>query len=190
MKAVMLSIQPKWCELIASGEKTIEVRKTAPKIDTPFKCYIYQTKRKWIYRLLKKLGLNKGKVIGEFVCDRIEKLRYNCDGYGHEWHEWNDEYVDYANMCLSEKELEDYLGTGNGYAWHISDLKIYDRSKELGEFFGYGECEPDPIKCHACKYMEHGNSWAGIEADCNAFYDGLKQLNRPPQSWCYVEEIS
>ncbi len=42
-KAVMISIQPKWCELIASGKKTIEVRKTKPKIDTPFKCYIYCT---------------------------------------------------------------------------------------------------------------------------------------------------
>ena len=42
-KAVMLSIQPRWCELIAAGEKTMEVRKTRPKLETPFKCYIYQT---------------------------------------------------------------------------------------------------------------------------------------------------
>lgn len=34
-KAVLLSIQPKWCGLIASGKKTIEVRKTRPKIETP-----------------------------------------------------------------------------------------------------------------------------------------------------------
>ena len=31
-KAVMLSIRPKWMEKIASGEKTIEVRKTRPKL--------------------------------------------------------------------------------------------------------------------------------------------------------------
>ena len=61
-KAVMISIQPKWCELIASGKKTIEVRKSEPKLDIPFQVYIYQTKKKWIYRLLKKLGLYKGKV--------------------------------------------------------------------------------------------------------------------------------
>ena len=42
-KAVMLSIRPKWVEKIANGEKTIEVRKTRPKLDTPFKCYIYCT---------------------------------------------------------------------------------------------------------------------------------------------------
>lgn len=42
-KAVLISIRPKWVEKIVSGEKTIEVRKTRPKLDTPFKCYIYCT---------------------------------------------------------------------------------------------------------------------------------------------------
>ena len=46
MKSILISIQPKWCELIASGKKTIEVRKTRPKLETPFKCYIYETKGK------------------------------------------------------------------------------------------------------------------------------------------------
>lgn len=32
-KAVMLSVRPKWAEKIANGEKTIEVRKTRPKMD-------------------------------------------------------------------------------------------------------------------------------------------------------------
>lgn len=40
-KAVFISIRPKWCERIVSGMKTIEVRKTRPKMNTPFKCYIY-----------------------------------------------------------------------------------------------------------------------------------------------------
>ena len=43
MKSVLISIKPKWCELIASGKKTVEVRKTRPKIETPFKVYIYET---------------------------------------------------------------------------------------------------------------------------------------------------
>ena len=51
MKAVLISIQPKWCELIASGKKTIEVRKTRPKIETPFRCYIYMTATKERCRL-------------------------------------------------------------------------------------------------------------------------------------------
>lgn len=43
LKSILISIQPKWCELIANGKKTIEVRKTKPKLETPFKCYIYCT---------------------------------------------------------------------------------------------------------------------------------------------------
>ena len=46
MKAVLLSVKPKWCKLIFSGEKTIEVRKTAPKLETPFKAYVYCTKER------------------------------------------------------------------------------------------------------------------------------------------------
>ncbi len=41
MIAVLCSVQPQWCELIANGKKTIEIRKTIPKIPTPFKGYIY-----------------------------------------------------------------------------------------------------------------------------------------------------
>ena len=77
MKAVLISIQPKWCELIASGEKTIEVRKTRPKIETPFKCYIYETNWKdntyWKNKHKGKLG----KVIGEFVCNEITEFGNN-----------------------------------------------------------------------------------------------------------------
>ena len=49
-KAVLISIKPKWCELIADGEKTIKVRKTKPKLKPPFKCYIYCCKapKGWI----------------------------------------------------------------------------------------------------------------------------------------------
>ena len=43
-KAVLISIRPEWCDLIMRGKKTIEVRKTRPKLETPFKVYIYCTK--------------------------------------------------------------------------------------------------------------------------------------------------
>ena len=43
-QCVLISIRPQWCELIANGKKTIEVRKSRPKLETPFKCYIYETK--------------------------------------------------------------------------------------------------------------------------------------------------
>ena len=96
MKSVLISIQPKPCELIASDKKTVEVRKTKPKLETPFKCYIYCTHGKvWLTSVNGKvqkpnnivLDLTKdcevqelnGKVIGEFVCDRIYDIMPHFD---------------------------------------------------------------------------------------------------------------
>ena len=36
MKNILIAIRPQWVEKIANGEKTIEVRKTAPQ-EVPFK---------------------------------------------------------------------------------------------------------------------------------------------------------
>ena len=80
-KAVMLSIRPKWCEKIASGEKTIEVRKTRPKLDMPFKCYIYCTQSGVALGAWGK----HGKVIGEFTCDRIFPINVFDNGSIQNW---------------------------------------------------------------------------------------------------------
>lgn len=127
-KAVMLSIRPKWCELIASGEKTIEVRKTRPKLDTPFKCYIYCTQSGVALGAWGK----RGKVIGEFTCDRIDRLAPANEPYGI--YDIDDDYV--LQTCLENGALWDY---GHGtplFGWHISDLRIYDAPRELSEFTG------------------------------------------------------
>ena len=101
-KAVLISINPTWCEKIVSGEKTIEVRKTRPNMNPPFKCYIY------------KCG--NGKVIGEFLCDEI----ININGAGRI-------PSDAARpTCLEPAELHQYLGAATGFGWHISNLRIYD----------------------------------------------------------------
>nr|DAU34968.1 MAG TPA: hypothetical protein [Caudoviricetes sp.] len=167
-KAVMLSIRPKWCEKIARGEKTIEVRKTRPKLDTPFRCYIYRTKGtvshiindKWV-----KMEVG-GTVIGEFTCDRI----YELAPLNHA----PDDVEKRA--CLTREEIVNYL-KGTGYGWHISDLRIYDPLRELTEF--QRPC-PNDIYCETCAmYSNNG----GI---CN---NGALPLRRPPQSWCYVEAM-
>lgn len=146
-KAVLISIQPKWCELIASGKKTIEVRKTKPNLTTPFKCYIYQTKRTWIYNIYSKIADWQQKVIGEFVCDGTEKIipyRYPFDVEG---------------TFLTNLQIMNYGGNKPIYFWHISNLKIYDKPKELSEFYKTAICD----------------------------YNGLEPITRPSQSWCYVE---
>lgn len=144
MRAIMKSVSPRICEKVANGDCTILVSKTAPKCEEPFKCYIYET---------------KGKVIGEFVCDKLFLLHpYTYDGGNADlrhrkliqtFEGSSKENEILAATCLTQDEMFDYIGAGNyGYGWHISDLKIYGNPKELSEF----------------------------------------GLTRPPQSWQYVEE--
>ena len=113
MKAVMISIQPKWCELICSGKKTLEVRKTKPKLETPFKCYIYETKG----------NHGCGKVIGEFVCDGIIVAERGC--YSR---------LPQTKTMINSYDLLDYADRGTLYGWNISNLVIYDKPKDLYDF--------------------------------------------------------
>ena len=176
-KAVMLSIQPRWCELIANGDKTIEVRKTRPKLESPFKCYIYQTLPKsgdWNER--------DGRIIGEFVCDRITRMaQIGYTGIGGkpiyklaDYENWGypiDPILKEA--CLRENELETYLQGRVGLGWHISDLKIYDKPRKPDEF-------ERPYECDECTAQ-----WA---SECNACHKERK-IKRPPQSYCFVEAL-
>lgn len=133
MKAVLISIRPEWCQKIVNGQKTIEVRKTRPKMDTPFKCYIY------------KCG--NGKVIGEFLCDQIIEDRT----YGH-----NEEF--YRAACMSAYDAAAYAMQSPMYGWHISNLKIYDTPKELIEFHTWKKCKScnkSGYESTACIYDEN-----------------------------------
>lgn len=161
-KAVMLSIRPKWVEKIASGEKTIEVRKTRPKLPTPFKAYIYCSQGNDARRLRGSWG----KVIGEFTCDRI----YELAPLNHA----PDDVEKKA--CLTREEIVNYL-KGTGYGWHISDLRIYDAPRELSEF--RRSCQ-NSWYCESCAMYRGNNGTCGNES---------LQIKRPPQSWCYVENM-
>lgn len=160
-KAVLISIRPEWCEKIASGEKTIEVRKTRPKLETPFKCYIYCTAggiKKMPIDYLNE-NFERAKVIGEFVCDNILDVCISIS---------NPKMVKKAypfpGTGLTDLKILHYLGNGGyGYGWHISELKIYDKPKELSEFEGLQKTR---------------------------FGYAPYKITRPPQSWCYVEELA
>ena len=189
MKAILISIRPQWVEKIASGEKTIEVRKTAPKCEVPFKAYIYCTKGKdeyeWLYRVDNN-GYDKaqswhGKVIGEFVCNEL--IQYNYDRYFQEYFVagYIGAYMPLQEMCLTQKGLFDYGRGKTLYGWHISDLKIYDKPKELSEFYRIckNPCKPSNggILCVTTKSLKMNGC------------DGKIPLTRPPQSYMFVEEV-
>lgn len=132
MRAIMISIKPQWVEKILSGEKTIEVRKTKPKLETPFKCYIYETRGTSETPVVFEDGYmdfhGRGKVVAEFVCDEINEYRHETIG-GHCGY-----YDGYGNHCLSKQELFEYGKGKTLYGWHISDLEVYETPKGLGEF--------------------------------------------------------
>ena len=188
-KAVLISIRPEWVEKIARGEKTVEVRKTRPKLETPFKCYVYRTKG-----VVKHIAKGEwfdmpvgGTVIGEFTCDRITPLFNVCtDNWHHlagDVHEWHKELVKRA--CLTDAELEAYAKGQNCFAWHISDLKIYDAPKDLTEFWLPPELYCEKERCGGCPYDQVADVNGEYSFDC----EWKRPLTRPPQSWCYVEEL-
>jgi len=127
MKSVLMSIKPKWCKLIANGKKTVEIRKTEPKLETPFKVYIYCTKGEPAFTQSAFCDeVSNGKVIGEFVCHSIISHceMANADIAEQQGHIRREELFEYANG----KEL---------FGWQISDLVIYDKPRELSEFRSY-----------------------------------------------------
>ena len=168
MKSVLISIQPKWCELIASGKKTVEVRKTKPKLEPPFKCYIYCTIGDGAKGdILPQSRVTCGKVIGEFVCYDIAKILNFVTHFGVEGRPERELNTIARASFLDYMDMLEYFGTDkDGYAWHISDLKIYDHPKELSEFCSYD---------------------ARIYIGENGFPMPTHAITRPPQSWCYVK---
>ena len=190
-KAVLISIRPRWCEKIVNGNKTIEVRKTRPKMDTPFKCYIYCTLPKYPHEDFIATNYPRpqfyggGKVVGKFTCDRIDWITHI--GYTGIPNLVETRICDAATMrtspvggllnaaCLTPKMLNDYLAWGDGYGWHISDLRIYDAPRELSEF---RRACPNSWYCESCAMYRENNGTCGNES---------LQLKHAPQSWCYVE---
>ena len=176
-KAVLISIRPGWVEEIFHGKKTLELRKTRPKLDTPFKCYIYCT-----------LGRGNafgevfgGLVVGEFMCDRIKSVS------GSAYLKMPESA--FAGSDLNIYQIDTYLDGKDGHFWHISDLKIYNKPKLISQFtpicrFHYED--------HECLYHEVLCDYQKIDYNPDGRVNVAlctKKMKRPPQSWCYVEEL-
>ncbi len=206
MKSVLISIQPYWVFLIIARlmgwnipqEKTVEVRKDYPKAsDWDKRVHIYCSKnRKSFNRIPKEYQslMEKflGKVVGEFVCDRID-----------EFHEWQltpqGKYQEFeetdlkkflSESCLSWEEVYAYRKNlpyyKPLYAWYISDLKIYDKPKGLGEFKRPCDYAND---CCICKRAIYEHSIPNCFTSELIFAGCDNSIMRPPQSWQFVDEL-
>ena len=211
MKAVLLSMRPEWCKKILDGEKTVEVRRTCPVHGTPFKVYIYCTLAGSDSLFMNVLNRDvaawnrgswpekKGCVIGEFTCKKITGLTHVGETGNWEpaslyvmapgsYYKPADELLEAA--CMSKETAEKYLKGRDGCGWHISDLKIYDNPRYLNEFSRFGFFGMGRSNCVCgnwrCKNYEPSESYM-IPPTCKI--DGCS-IFRPPQSWCYVEELS
>ena len=193
MKAILMSIHPEWCEKIFNKTKTIEVRKTYPKLTPPFKVYVYMTATKERFPLWEyvtsyqdsegNIVNGSQKVIGSFICDKIIELP--CETIQPNWLK--------EKTCLSDSQYMDYLGHTNGYGWHIKEPKLFDTPKKLSDFR-----KPCVDKYEYCQGCKHGLITIPPDEEEYAFYHGgyydtfdtvcLNTVSRPPQSWCYVEE--
>lgn len=176
-RAVLISIRPEWVNRINSGEKTVEIRKNRPNLETPFKCYIYETQGKsdtpWIDEDGHMIFRGCGKVVAEFTCDRINRITHvgysgssekpvlrTCKADNHIELEPN---FDFSATCMSTEKIEQYLNGGDGYAWHITNVRIfYQLPMGLSKFTG--------VRASG-KWLER------------------YKIQRAPQSWCYVEEL-
>lgn len=169
MKSVLISIRPIWCELIAQGRKTLEVRRTRPKLEAPFKVYIYCTKEKSSTRFTEQ---KRGKVIGEFICDHIRRFDVPYPAFQNEL---DKEILSAA--CVTYYMLHRYAYHDDLYGWHISNLKIYDNPLSLNSFICC--CPEQEISCFFCDFFKR---------DANGFGFCENKVQRPPQDWRYIEE--
>ena len=192
MKKIFLSVYPKYCELIFNGKKTIEVRRTRPKLEPPFEVLVYETKGQFIKSVkgaCTTYGYGRGKVIGSFICDEIYAFFPWGAGIACEDIDGNPLPADKVckETCLTGDEIYKYfLGNGKetfeGYGWHITEPKLFDKPKEF--YALYAPCKKNKQtadeSCKGCVYAYKGTTTGEIYCD-NA-------LTRPPMSWCYVEE--
>ena len=162
------------------GKKKIEVSKTNPQPDEwDDIVYLYCSKDMRSFNRIPEQHREKyrkylGTVGAKFACYEIEDILYLLES--DLVMTFLPKYTSPAGSCLTSEELLQY-GKGKPlYGWHISDLKIYDKPRELGEF-------KKPDKPYNRVINRDG---------CIMFVDGYesgKPLKRAPQSWQYVEEI-
>lgn len=167
MRAVMFSINKPHTDNIVSGIKTIELRTKPPKIEDTYKAYIYETS---------KSG-GCGKVIGEFTAYNEATYRI-CMGVPKHL---------IIEGCLSGDEIWKYADNGKKdvTAISITDIIRYDKPKGLNEF--HRKCEQ--MACEGCehlKYQRVNNSEYDYECE---FFQYEIPITRPPQNWCYVENL-
>lgn len=118
--AVLLSLKPQYWQLYLEREKSMEIRKSYPDLQTPFDIFVYETKTK-----SSGYGPGRGRVVGKLHCVEILESIY---GENYEWF--------CAAGCLSQEEIYKYAGGKPLYGWAVGIAEVYDEPQTLEEMFG------------------------------------------------------
>ena len=177
-----MSIQPYYAYLEMKGIKTIEIRKREPKSkDWSRKVKVYVSQNKKSFNRIPKedrvwFKQYVGKVAYEFVCDKVDTIL--CASTDHR-------YFSKCGTCLTEEEIRNYCNGNDIFGWHISDLKVYDKPKELGEIITYTTRRRYTTK----KAKEFTGDGINIEKLIHGNRVEARIITKPPQSWQYVGEM-
>lgn len=134
--AVMINLSPEECMRIATGEQKALLRKLKPNLNTPFKVYILCSKSE-----TRVFGNDKSFLTDSFKLLKSEKdfERTSCDTH-YLVQGWIEKALAeiIEDTCSDYSSLYSYLAKKSAYAWYVSDLKFYDKSKSVSDF-----CKPD-----------------------------------------------
>lgn len=181
---ILASIKPYYYYLIAEEKKKTEVRKTALK-NIPQDIAFYMSKDEKSFAKIPKEFQEKyrehfGKVGIRAVVDNMDVYAYDCcDGV-----DIDDDML--LETMIDREDINIYAKGKTLYGWHISDLKIYDKPKELSKF-NTPPCEKSERACGNCKWLVKRNTPDVYECEC--YVEDGRPITRPPQSYMFVEEV-
>ena len=192
MKKILISIKPKYVAEILSHRKTLEIRKSFPKCKLPCEVYIYCTKENAKHFIDNKIynAMMRGKVVAKFTLNKVEEMARSQ--FSIRWTKTLHADELYERSRLTPTEMSNYLGVENGYAWHIDNLVIFDKPKELKEFkhpitFCPLLRDSNFVPSFCKDHCEHNKDPERLDVYCDRMEKDWKPLTKAPQSWCYCE---
>ena len=161
MKTVIMSIQAVNNRNIESGVKRLELRTLPPTCEVPFRVLTYESGPG-----------GRHAVTNEWICDvRVQLSPVSA-------------LLAAPDACVDMEYIRKYTNNFQKplYSLHVSELKVYDSPRSLGEF--YRRCEK--LDCEGCKHFKFQQiNRNESDYDCE-FIGGLIPIMRAPQNYCYV----
>ena len=187
-KSILISLKPKQVANIFNGKQSLIISKSAmPKCKLPIEVFIYCTKNggycHHAFKAFKPkdkrqvipMQLCNNKIVAHFTLNEVEEIIETYPLFYKTQSLTCTELE--AKSCLTYDEIDNYIFDGIGYAWHISNLQIFDKPISLPSWqfmrLGFDNYY------HQDHSKESYLNWANR---CHEF-----EISAAPHSWRYVE---